>query len=149
MIEYTLPYEIDPAIYPELLLLIQRAADVPGQASQVGRSLSWGSQHSNGLRQVQVMVNVRSGTTHIWIEERYPGLLGALYGGGLGGFGGGFGGAASGMAATASVALAVALPVAFIGGTYLACRRFYAHHVAKRRRTLEQLLHDILARVAP
>ena len=150
VLELTLPGEADPASHSDLLLLIQRAADAPGQGVQVGRTFSWTSQNPGSLRQLQVMVAARDGATHIWIEERYTGLAAAVFGGGLGGIGGGLGlgvgGAVGG--ALGSVVLGIGIPVAVIAGTYAACRAIYLKVVTSRRRVLEQLLRDLAVRLA-
>jgi hypothetical protein len=149
-LEHTVPNDLDPAAFADLLPLIQRAADVPGHASQVGRSLSWSSQNPSNLRQLQVMLTARDGATHIWIEERYSGLAGAVFGGGLGGIGGGIGGGMGGAlgGALGSAALGVGIPIVVITATYAVCRKVFGDVVRRRRRVLEQLLHDLVTRLS-
>ena len=148
VIEHTIPRAIDADAINDLLPLIQRKADLPGQASQVGSTVSWTSQSQNGIRQFHATIAIRGDTTHVYIEERYGGLAGALFGGGIGGVGGGLGGALGGVAggALGSVALAVALPITTVVGGYVAARTLFARYVGKRRRVLEQLLREITTR---
>ncbi len=148
-LEKTLPGEVSPAAFEELVPLIQLAADSAGQASTVGKTLTWSSTTAGNTRSMQVLVAARAGETLVRIEERMGGLAGGLFGGILGGVGGGVGlgvgGALGGI--LGSVALAVAFPTVIIGASYWATRRIFAAQVAKRRRQLEGLMERVTERI--
>ena len=80
-----------------------------------------------------------------WIAIGYGALLGGLFGGVLGGVGGGVGlGAAPAVGLGLGIpVLAVGLPILVFGGTYWGLRSGFRTYVMRRRRTLQQLLHDI------
>lgn len=145
LLERVLPFEAPESVFAQLVPTIQIAADSPGQASQVGRALTWHSQNPQNPRTLQVIVTVQTGQTLIRIEERYGGLAGAIFGGVMGGVGGGvglgFGGALGGL--LGSVAAAVAFPVAIIGASYLISRKAFSSAVRKRRSRLRQLLDSL------
>ena len=149
VLDRTLPGEIPAEAYAELLPVVLTAADLTGHASQVGSTFTWASQDQANLRQMQVLVSARGGTTRIRIEERYGGLAGAVFGGGLGGIGGGIGGALGGSlgGALGSVGLGLGIPAVIIATTYAGCRTFYRRFVARRRRVLERLLQELEGRV--
>lgn len=146
LLERTLPFEVPDSVFATLVPVIQVAADAQGQASQVGRSLTWHSQSQSNPRGLQVLVSVRSGETLVRIEERYGGVAGALFGGMVagGGIGAGvgLGGALGGV--LGSVALAVTFPVIILVGTYAGARAIYAGIVRRRSRILDRLLHDLV-----
>ena len=145
VLERTLSVEAPETAFAALVPMIQIAADAPGQASQVGRTLTWHSQNPSNPRGLQILVSVSSGQTHIRIEERYGGVAAAVFAGGLGGIGGGIGigmgGAIGG--ALGSVALAVALPIVIITATWAGGRTLFRSIVSRRTRVLEQLLERI------
>ncbi|MCI0433270.1 MAG: hypothetical protein L0271_06445 [Gemmatimonadetes bacterium] len=146
VLEHTLPIEPPETAFAVLVPIIQIAADAPGQASQVGRTLSWHSQNPANPRGLQIIISVRPGETHIRIEERYAGLAAAVFAGGVGGVGMGVGigagGAIGGM--LGSVALAIGLPAAVLVSTYLGGRALYSSIVRRRTRVLEALLQRII-----
>lgn len=145
LLERTLPFEAPESVFAQLVPTIQIAADSPGQASQVGRALTWHSQNPQNPRTLQVIVTVQTAQTLIRIEERYGGLAGAIFGGVMGGVGGGvgmgLGGALGGL--LGSAALAVAFPVGVIGASYLISRKAFSTAVRKRGRRLRQLLDSL------
>lgn len=150
VLEQTVPGEIKPAAFSALVPRIQAASEVPGQASQVGTTLTWNSANPSNTRMLQVLISSHEGQTLIRIEERYAGLAAALFGGvvgGLGGVGLGVGGAIGG--ALGSVALAVALPTSLVLGTYVAARQIFRAVARRRRRILEQLMDSIVREVRP
>lgn len=150
VLERSLPGELPPAAFASLVPAIQAASDAPGQASQVGSTLTWHSQSSSNVRSLQVIISTHDDRTLIRIEERYGGLVAAVFGGGLGGLGGISMGAGGALASTlGSVALGVALPAACFGAAYLGTRAVYASIVRRRRRMLEQLMATITQQVRP
>jgi hypothetical protein len=149
--ERVVPGEVSEAAFPELLHLVHSAADLPGQASQVGRTFSWTSSDPSNLRQLHVLVAASGGNTRIRIEERYLGLAGAVFGGGLGGAGFGVGGAVGGVIGAALVGSVVAglgIAATVIGLSAFGARRVYRLVVSRRRTVLERLLVALEQRVA-
>jgi hypothetical protein len=145
VVELTLPYEADETQFASLLPAIENAFGAGGHVGQVGRTFTWSTGQRNSGRTGQVRVGVGRGETQIRIEEAYGALMGGLFGGVLGGVGGAVGlGAAPavGMALGLPV-LAVGLPILVIGGSYWGLRTGFRGYVTRRRRTLEQLLHDL------
>ena len=100
---------------------------------------------------MQVLISSSAGRTRIRIEERYSGLAGAVFGGGLGGIGGGLGGGLGGAlgGALGSLGLGLGIPAVIIGTTYVGCRAFYRRSVNRRRRILERLMQELEERLAP
>ena len=150
VLERTIPGDVPTAAFEDLLPVVLTAADLTGHASQVGQTFTWTSQDPANVRQMQVLVSSGSGHTRIRLEERYSGLAGAVFGGGLGGIGGGLGGGMGGAlgGALGSVALGVGIPAVLIGATYVGCRAFYRRFVTRRRRILERLLQELEDRIA-
>lgn len=147
VLERTLPIEPTPEALEAVIPGIQAAANAPGQASLVGRTLTWQSQSQANPREMQVVIAGRSGHTAVRIEERYGGLAGLIFGTGVGGIGAGVGfGVGVGVgAAIGSVAMAVAFPIATLGATYLGSRALFGHVVGKRRARLGRLLESLAA----
>lgn len=145
LLERTLPFEVPDSAFGPLVPLIQIGADAPGQASQVGRSLTWHSQNPSNPRTLQVLVSVTDGATTIRIEERYGGLAGGLFGGIMGGVGGGVGIGVGGTLGgiLGSAAMAVAFPVAILGASYVGARMIFRSIVRRRTRVLEELLRRL------
>lgn len=150
VIERVLPFEAaEPGF--GVIAGIETAFGGPGQLGQVARTFTWHASRPNSGRTQQVRISIRDGQTFVRVEESFGGLAGGLYGGVLGGFGGGVGlgaGPAVGIALH-SVALAFTLPAVIIGGTYWAVRSGFRRYVENRRRTLEQLMNDIVGAIAP
>lgn len=144
VIERTLVGEVPATAFASMVPLIQMAADAPGQASQVGNTLTWQSQNPSNPRSLQILIAAHSGQTLIRIEERYGALAAGLFGGFVGGGSGvslGVGGAIAGT--LGSAALAVALPVGIITGTFFVIRRVFRSIVRRRRGVLEKLLDTL------
>jgi hypothetical protein len=145
VLELNLPYEADEAQFALLIPAIEHGFGIGGQAGQVGRTFTWSTGQRNSGRTGQLRVVVGRGETQIRIEESYGALIGGLFGGVLGGVGGGVGlGAAPAVGMALGLpAVAVGLPILVIGGTYWGLRSGFRGYVTRRRRALEQLLHDI------
>lgn len=142
LLERTLPVEVSPAVFDQLVPIIQIAADAPGQASQVGRSLTWHSQNPSNPRTLQILVSIQDGHTAIRIDERYGGWAGALFGGVMGGVGGGVGIGVGGTLGgfLGSTALAIGFPAAVLAGSYALCRSIYRRFVTRRIERLQELM---------
>lgn len=146
LIERSLSGEVPTSAFASMVPLIQMAADSPGQASQVGNTMTWQSQNPASPRSLQILVTAHGGNTLIRIEERYGALAGGLFGGFVGGGSGvslGIGGAIAG--ALGSVALAVILPVTITATTYLVVRRSFRSIVWRRRGILEKLFDTLVS----
>ena len=146
-LEQTLPFEVPGPALAELALLIQTGADLPGNASLVGRSLIWHSAvHNNHTQTLQAMVSTGSGETRIRIEERYHNFAGAIFGGigGGGGLGVGLGAGLPVGMVLGSAAATFLLPAGIIAATFGLCRKIYSSTVRKRRRILDDLMTRIV-----
>lgn len=145
VLERTVPGEFPESKFEELVPLMQAATLGQGNASAVGKTLTWSSRSDTNTSSQQVLVTVRDSQTLIRVEERLAGFAGGLFGGLMGGVGGavgiGVGGALGG--ALGSVALAIAFPAVIIGASYGAARGFFAAHVRKRRARMQDLLDRI------
>lgn len=145
--ERIIPGELRDEDYEQIVTEIQMATDVPGSASMVGRTLTWGSETSeHQTRSLQVIVASRDGETRIQAEERLQGYAGALYGGVVGGAGMGIGmgvGFGVGLGALGSALFAAAFPVTLIGGLYVAMRQVMKSTGRKRRAEAEALVDRI------
>ncbi|MDE0649548.1 MAG: hypothetical protein OXI12_04295, partial [Gammaproteobacteria bacterium] len=77
--ERIIPGELREEDYEQIVTEIQMATDVPGNASMVGRTLTWRSETSDyQTRSLQVIVASRDGETRIQAEERLQSYAGAL-----------------------------------------------------------------------
>lgn len=150
VLERVLPGEVSSDAFEAVIPMIRSAAGAQGQASQVGRTLSWQAQNSTSARELGVFITSRSGETRIRIEERYTALAGAVFGGGLGGIGGGVGfGVGVGVgAALGSTLMMIGFPVAVIGVTYLGSRALFGGIVGRRRRVLRRLMEELVEALA-
>ena len=129
--------------------MMQAATVGQGNASAVGKTLTWSSRSDTNTSSQQVLVTCRDGETLIRVEERLAGFAGGLFGGLMGGGGVGVGIGVGGALGTAlgSVAFMIAFPVAIIGASYGAARGFFAAHVRKRRARMQVLLDQLAERV--
>lgn len=98
LFERTVADELQPDAFEGLSAEIQRSVGALGQASVVGRTLTWQAETPNRTRSLRIVVTSRAGKTRIRIEERLNQLAGALFGGLVGGVGAGAGGAGLGVA---------------------------------------------------
>lgn len=149
-LERTYPGELPLDAFDEIIPLIQEAADSSGNASRVGRTLTWSSQTHGNTRSLQVLLVARDGETGVRIEERLHGLASALHGGFVlgGGVGLGFGvGVPLGLAISTSLGPLI-VPAALVAGSYAGARAVFRHISGRRRRALVRLLDQIGERVA-
>lgn len=151
--ERIIPGELRDEDYEQIVAEIQMATDVPGNASMVGRALTWRSETSDyQTRSLQVIVASRSGETRIQAEERLQGYAGALYGGVVGGAGVGIGmgvGFGVGLGALGSALFALAFPVTLTGVLYVAMRHVMKSTGRRRRAEAEALVDRIARYVEP
>ena len=149
VLERTVRGELSESAFEDLVPLMQSATIGQGNASAVGKTLTWSSRSDTNTSSQQVLVSSRNGETMVRIEERLGGLAGALFGGILGGVGGGVGlGAGGALAAVlGSAVFAVAFPLVVIGGSYATARAIFADQVRKRRSRMEELMDRIVERV--
>ena len=149
VLERTIPGELPESRFEELVPLMHAATVGQGNASAVGKTLTWSSRSDTNTSSQQVLVTCRDGETLIRIEERLAGFAGGLFGGLMGGGGVGVGiGVGGALAGTLiPVAFAIAFPVVIIGASYGAARGFFASHVRKRRARMQDLLDQLAERV--
>ena len=149
VLERTVPGEFPESRFEELVPLMQSATVGQGNASAVGKTLTWSSRSDTNTSSQQILITSRQGETLVRIEERLAGFAGGVFGGMLGGVGGGvglgLGGALGG--ALGSVALAVALPVVAIGASYGAARAIFRYHYRKRKRQMEDLMSRLVKEI--
>ena len=145
--ERIVPGELREENFEQIVTEIQMAIDVPGNASMIGRTLTWRSVTSeHQTRSLQVTVASRNGETRIQAEERLHGQAGVLHGGVVGGAGMGVGfgvGFGVGLGALGSAFFAGAFPVTLIGGLYLAMRQVMKSIGRKRRAEVDELVDRI------
>lgn len=90
VVERIVTGEVSDQEYATLVDEVRLVAGNVGQASTLGRSLSWQAVWSAGQvgREIGFSVNPANGQTRIRIEERLTPIAGGLFGGLMGGFGG-------------------------------------------------------------
>ncbi len=149
-IERRLPGELTVEELEELVPLMGQATAGHGQASLVGKTLTWSSHTSGNVSSQQVVVSSVRGETLIRIEEHLGQLAGGLFGGIMGGVGGGVGlgvgGALGG--ALGSVFLGVGIPAVVIPASYFLARAIFSDQVRRRQRKLAALADTIEARLS-
>jgi hypothetical protein len=146
VLERCLPGEIDDGPFEIIVAEIRRCEGVTGEASIMGRTLSWRSLNPAATRSLEVLVTSRDGETSIYIEERLHGVAGAWFGSLLGGVGGGVGfgvGIGVGVGALGSTLFAVTFPVAAIASSYIAARKIFSTTATRREAALCDLLERI------
>ncbi len=150
-LEAVVPGEIDATGCEQLVPVIQHIVTEHGQASLLGRTLTWRVETPSKTRSTMVVVSARNGETRIRIEERLQGLASQLFGGMVGGGGGGLGigvGIGVGVGALGSAAFAIAFPLGVTAIGYIAAREIYRVQVKGRRRALSALLERLRVEAA-
>lgn len=144
------PGDVAPEAFETAIPLIQAASGAPGQASQVGRTLTWQAQDQTSGRELHVAITSHDGETRIRIEEGYGALAGAVFGGGVGGVGAGVGfGVGVGVGtAIGSLLMIIGFPVAVLGATYVGSRAIFGGVVRRRRGVLDRLMNDLAGLLA-
>ncbi|MGH7576748.1 MAG: hypothetical protein ACREM1_16695 [Longimicrobiales bacterium] len=150
LFERTIAAELDAAAFEGLAAEIQQRVGAVGQASLVGRTLTWQTETPNKTRSLQIVVTSRGRETHIRIEERLNQLAGALFGGLIGGVGTGAGATGLGVAlgVLGSAFLAVAFPLGAVTGSYFVARTIFSTTATRRRKALWDLLQHLTDAVA-
>jgi hypothetical protein len=87
--ERTLDGELPIDAQEDIVEALRRRFNTLGQASSVGRTLTWMGASAQNQRQLEVSVSARNGRTTIRVMERLGNLAGGLFGGIVGGLGGG------------------------------------------------------------
>jgi hypothetical protein len=138
--------EVPERAYQELVEVMRRSVGAIGNASTLGKSLSWSAtpQHGSADRMVLVTVDSRRGRTVIRVEEQLSILLGRIYGGVLGGVGGG----GIMLPILAGLAYPPMIPItlaAWLGGVFGICRKAYAKRARARQQQLGDLFDELVA----
>jgi serine/threonine protein kinase len=140
--------ELDERDYSEVVDEIRRCLKEVGQVSQLGRSFTWVlNKGDSGIRNVEIVISIRSGKTRILVQENFSKMLGAIYGGIGGGMGGGGLGPMMGIMFGAlnmpgeAAALFIPAWLVLVGAT---ARTSY-HYAVKRR---EKVLSEVADRLA-
>ncbi len=145
--ERIIPGELLDADYEQIAAEIHSVADAPGDASMVGRTLTWKTGSLLADVPLKVTVTSRNGETKILAEEDIHGCAAGIYAGVVFvGLGVGFG---VGLGALGSALFATLFPCALIGGLYVAMRPVMKSIGRKRRVKLEALADQIAAYVRP
>ncbi|UCD23902.1 MAG: serine/threonine protein kinase [Gemmatimonadota bacterium] len=150
VVDRTVAGEEAVALYATMVDEIQRVIGTPGQATTLGRTLSWSTMGLGSVvRYIQVTVSPEAGQTEINIEEQVEvygrRLLGGLAGGGIGALIGltlglGLGAADTGLPVLFSSVLAM-------GGAVATMRSVLVTATRQRKEQLEHLA-DRLAAIA-
>lgn len=142
-VEGELPVEAFDALVP----ILQAGTDGTGQASRVGRALTWTSGAGNNSRRLQVLIHAQDGKTLVRVEERSEETAAALH------IGFGAGGLAPGLpigmnaAAALGVVGGIAVGAAITAACWAIGRALYGISTRKRAGALEALFRDIIATV--
>lgn len=144
-----IPGELPAEAFGSLVPILQTESGMTGQASTVGKTLSWASTAGgNHARTLSVLVMAERGETLLQLEERSSQ---AAFGFHLGFTSGGVGmGIPTGIgigATTLSAALGVAGGVGVAGAFYLIGRTLYGMTTRARRRKVEALFDKLVERV--
>lgn len=148
--EITLSGELDQAGFERLVAAIQAASREHGQASLLGRTLTWRAESSSKTRATQIVASSRDGETTIRIEENLTQMASGLFGGVTVGAGVGVGvgvGLPIGLKVLGSVLFATAAPLASAALGYMASRALYRTIAGQRRRAIDGLF-DLMVREA-
>jgi serine/threonine protein kinase len=141
--------ELDESDYLALVDEIRRTIQNVGQVSQLGRSFTWTlSRGASGGRDLEIAVSIRSGRTHIAIQENLVNLAGGIWGGVGGGMGGGGMGPILGtlIGGMHAPELAIVVVPAWLAVTFVTARTSYRLMTRRRYKTLEALI-DRLASI--
>ncbi|MCG6955263.1 MAG: hypothetical protein LJF04_04655 [Gemmatimonadetes bacterium] len=145
--EAVVPGELDQDGFERVAEAIQVNARETGQASLLGRTLTWQAETAGKTRTIQLFVTSRSGETHIRAVERLHQMASGLFAGTVVGVGAGVGlGAGLPIALTVlgSPLLAVAFPLGVAGVTLMGCREIYRRIVRSRDRAVGTLVNAIV-----
>jgi hypothetical protein len=147
LLERSVPGELDTNAFDTLIPVLQGGAAGSGQASTVGKALTWTSTSGSNARHLQVLVIAQDGETRIRLEERSWEIAMAFHMGfGAGSLGLGIPG---GMAAGAAIGVVAGIGVgaAIVGAFYGIGRAIYKTTTDRRRVRLEGLFAEIIERV--
>ncbi len=137
--------EVPESAYQELVEVMRRSVGAIGNASTLGKSLSWSAtpQHGAADRMLLVTIDSRRGKTAIRVEEQLTILLGRIYGGVLGGVGGGgiMVPILAGLAYPPMIPLTLAV---WLGGVFGICRKAYAKRARAREEGLGELFDELV-----
>jgi len=140
---------VDLARLEEVSAEFKRIAGLPGQASMIGRRVSWQSSHMASQQQAWALsVSVAAGDekTVIEVESHNGYLAGGLFGGMMGGIGVGAGvgvGIGVGVGALGSSLFATLVPIAFLSGSYLLSRMIFSIITKARSRKVQRIIERI------
>jgi serine/threonine protein kinase len=149
LFERVLEGEVADADFPLLVEEIRLGIGEVGQVSQLGRSFTWTlTKGSSGIRNVEIAVTVRAGSTRIIVQENLNNLIGAVFGGVGGGLGGGgmgpiMGGLIGG-GVLVPAAAAVVVPLWFTM-VYGIARTSYHYAVRRREKKMLELIENLAA----
>jgi len=143
-----IPGELPTEAFGSLVPILQTEAGMTGQASTVGKTLTWASvAPGNNVRSLSILVMAEGGETLVQLEERSnQAALGfhlGFSGGGLG-FGIPVG---LGLGATVGAAVGLASGIGVVGVFYLIGRALYGATTNARRRKVEALFGRLVERV--
>jgi hypothetical protein len=144
-----LDQSIDLVRLEELSVELRRITGLPGQASMVGRRLSWQSSYmASQQRAWALSVSIVAGdeNTVVKFESRNGYLAGGLFGGLIGGIGVGLGigvGIGVGVGELGSTLFATLVPIACLGGSYLLARAVFSIITRARRRKVQRMVERV------
>lgn len=139
--------ELPTEAFSGLIPLLQAGTGTTGQATTVGRALTWASTGGDNKRTLHILVMAEKGETLIQVEERAGQIAAAFHAGfGAGGFGFGLPVGMS-LGAAAGALPGIALGVAITGVGYALGRTFYKLTTRRRQRILLGLVDRLEARI--
>jgi hypothetical protein len=149
-LERTVPVDVKPEVFEQLLPEIQHVLGDVGTASMLGSTFTWTSANMHGGAPTQVTVSRRDGEVEIRATSRLGQLAGGLLGGIGGGVGGGFapGGAMAIYHVTQSAPLAAAGVLGVVTGAWLLARTIFGLISRSKERKLHKLVDRIAERLA-
>jgi hypothetical protein len=148
-LQRAIPGELPTEAFGSLVPLLQVESGTTGQASTVGRTLTWASTSSgNSARTLNVLVIAENGETRIQLEERSSqAAIGFHVGFGSGGLGFALP-AGLALGATGGVGLGIAAGVGIGGAFYMLGRTLYKLTTNHRRRKVEVMFERLAERIA-
>lgn len=143
-----LPGELPTEAFGSLVPILQTEAGMTGQASTVGKTLTWASVAAgNNVRSLSILVMADRGETLVQLEERSgQAAVGFHVGFSSGGLGFGLP-VGIGIGATVGVLAGVAAGVGIGGLCFFIGRTLYGATTRARRRKMEALFGRLVARV--
>ncbi len=146
--EVTVPGELPEDGFGRVVGVMQRGTSDHGQASRLGRTITWHAETSNKYRKIRLSVASHDGHTIVRLEEDLNKIASEIFGVSVGALGGTVGTIAGVNFISGGLLLAgVLVPVGIVGLTYLGARTAYRAIVRDRRDAMGNVFEQVLAEV--